>query len=262
MRRRLGVYLAMMMTMQGCAMLHPPGPPPPDFAGGPDVVVAWLREHVGGAVSVRAMIQVSLSAPRRNASFDALLFSAPPGRVRLQGFSPLGQRLFDLVAQGDAVSLRLERNQRVVEGTVDQLGDKLKLPALPQLLTLLTTMTFVTPDASQHPALEPAAAGDPPQLVISVDGADGRRLIVRRVWLRPDGLPQREAWFDDAGQQTALVRYDQYERAGERWRPKRIDAELSGDVSIHLLVKAQEQNPVWQPGDFELQGEAHAAARS
>jgi hypothetical protein len=250
------------LLLSGCALFRPSGPTPPDFTAGPEALSEWLRGHVGGAASVKALITVSLRAPRGSVSFDGLLFSARPSNLRLQGFSPLGQRFFDLAAEGGMVELRLENPPRYVEGTIDSLGGRLELPALPQLLELMATMTIVPPDPSHHVELESAVRGFRATPVLAFFLGSGEdRVVTRRIWLDRTGLPWQEAWYDAQGRRTALVHYNHYELMDARWQPRKIEAELAGDVAVKVRVKSLQQNPAWRPDDFQIQRSADAAAR-
>jgi outer membrane biogenesis lipoprotein LolB len=253
------LLLVTALVVAGCGLFRVEGPAPPAFSDGPEALAQWLRNHVGGAASVKALLQVSLRAPQGSLSFDGLLFSARPSTLRLQGFSPMGQRLFDLVTQEGQVTLRIDSEQRTVEGTIDELGAGLQLPALPQLLGLLATMTIVPPDLSQRVVLE-EAEGRSVALAFYL-GAGDAPLLTRRIWLDRRGLPREEAWYDGAGQRTSLVHYDRYHVIEERWQPREIAAELTGDVRVKVMIKELQQNPAWRPDDFQIHGGAGAAAR-
>ena len=260
--RHIGLGLVLVFVVAGCALFRIQGPVPPDFSTGPEALTQWLRDHVGGTDSMKALVRVSLKAPQGNLSFDGLLFSARPDSLRLQGFSPLGQRMFDLVAQGEHVALRLEMEQRTIEGTVDELGQGLKLPALPQLLELMSTMTIVPPDPSHRVVMEMTGHGrrTDPVLIFSV-GSGKERSVVRRLWLDRNGLPREEAWYDEREQQTALMRYDRYDVVAGRWQPREISAELAGDVAMTVTIKEWQPVGVWGPDDFDLHRDADAITR-
>jgi outer membrane biogenesis lipoprotein LolB len=231
------------------------GPEAPVSSADPAVLVQWLRDHVGAGPSIKAVVHIALRSPKGSLDFDGLLFSERPSALRLQGMSPLGSRLFDLVARGEVVTLYIDAEQRAVQGTIDELGDDLKLPALPQLLELMATMTIVPPDASQQVVME-----TPGVLVFSV-GTGEERQVTRRIRLDHRGLPREEEWYDGQGQRETQVRYDQYAVFDGRWQPKRIEAELQGDVRVTVVVKELHENPVWRPDDFHIHGMPHAIAR-
>jgi hypothetical protein len=46
-----------------------------------------------------------------------------------------------------------------------------------------------------------------------------------------------------------------------RWQPRKIEAELAGDVAVKVRVKSLQQNPAWRPDDFQIQRSVDAAAR-
>lgn len=252
------LLLVALFAVAGCAAFRMQGPMPPALSEGPEALAQWLRDHVGGASSVKALMQVSLRAPQGSLSFDGLLFSARPSSLRLQGFSPMGQRFFDLVAQGEQVALRID-GEREVEGTIDELGAGLRLPALPQLLELMATMTIVPPDPSQRVVLE-VAGRHSTALAFYLDAGD-EALLMRRLWLDRKGLPREEAWYDGQGRQTARMRYGRYALVGERWQPRNIEAELEGDVRVKVMIKELQQDPVWRPDDFQIHRGTNAAAR-
>jgi hypothetical protein len=232
------------------------GPEAPLSSADPAVLVQWLRDHVGAGPSIKALVRVTLRSPKGSLDFDGLLYSERPSALRLQGMSPLGSRLFDLVARGEVVTLYIDAEQRAVQGTIDELGDDLKLPALPQLLELMATMTFVPPDASQQVVME-----TPGVLVFSV-GTGEERQVTRRIRLDRRGLPRDEEWYDGQGQRETRFRYDQYAVFDGRWQPKRIEAELQGDVQVTVVVKELHENPVWRPDDFLIHGVPGAFARN
>ena len=260
--RRIGLGIALLFVVAGCALFRVQGPMPPNFSTGPEALTQWLRDHVGGTDSTKALVRVSLKSPQGNLSFDGLLFSARPDSLRLQGFSPLGQRMFDLVAQGEQVALRLDMEQRIVEGTIDELGQGLKLPALPQLLELMSTMTILPPDPSHHVVMEMTGHGrrTDPVLIFSV-GTGKERSVVRRLWLDRNGLPREEAWYDGQQRQTVWMSYDRYDVVAGRWQPREISAELAGDVAMTVTIKEWQPVGVWQPGDFDLHRGADAITR-
>jgi len=250
------VVMAVALTVTGCGLFRVRGPEPPSLTAEPGVLVQWLREHVGAGPSIKAVVRVALRSPKGSLDFDGLLFSERPSALRLQGMGPLGARLFDLVARGEVVTLYIDADQRAVQGTVNELGDELRLPALPQLLELMATMTIVPPDASQQVALEESGV-----LVFSVGEGEGRQ-VTRRIRLDRRGLPREEEWYDGQGARNTLIRYDRYEVIAERWQPTRIQAELTGDVRMTVVVKELHANPVWRPDDFHIHGLPHAIARN
>ncbi len=252
---RAVVVLATVLTATGCGLFPVRGPEPPALSAGPEVLVPWLREHVGAGPSIKAVVRIALRSPKGSLSFDGLLFSERPSALRLQGMSPLGSRLFDLVARGEVVTLYIDSEQRAVQGTINDLGDELKLPALPQLLELMATMTIVPPDPSQQVEME-----EPGLLAFSIGEGEARQ-ITRRIWLDRRGLPSREIWYGVDGRQSALVQYEQYAVMAERWQPMLIKAELTGDVRVTVVVKELHANPVWRPDDFHIHGISHAIAR-
>jgi len=247
--------MVVVLTATGCGLSRVRGPEPPSLTAEPGVLVEWLRDHVGAGPSIKAVVRVALRSPKGSLDFDGLLFSERPSALRLQGMGPLGARLFDLVARGEVVTLYIDADQRAVQGTVNELGDELKLPALPQLLELMATMTIVPPDASQQVALE-----GPGVLAFSIGEGEGRQ-VTRRIRLDRRGLPREEEWYDGQGRRNTFIQYDQYEVMGERWQPKRIKAELAGDVRMTVMVKELHANPVWKPDDFHIHGLTHAIAR-
>jgi len=244
------------LAAAGCGAFRVRGPEPPSLTAEPGVLAQWLRDHVGAGPSIKAVVGIVLRSPKGSLNFDGLLFSERPSALRLQGMSPLGSRLFDLVARGEVVTLYVDAEQRTVEGTIDELGDELKLPALPQLLELMATMTIVPPDASQQVVME-----EPGVLVFSIGAGEGRQ-VTRRIRLDRRGLPQDEEWYDGQGRRSARIRYDQYKVVADRWQPKRIEAELAGDVRVTVMVKELHENPVWRPEDFHIHGLPHAIARN
>jgi outer membrane lipoprotein-sorting protein len=249
------VMVVAVLTATGCGLFRMRGPEPPALSAGPEVLVQWLREHVGAGPSIKAVVHIALRSPKGSLNFDGLLFSERPSALRLQGMSPLGSRLFDLVARGEVVTLYIDSEQRAVQGTINDLGNELKLPALPQLLELMATMTIVPPDPSQQVAME-----EPGLLAFSIGEGEARQMT-RRLWLDRRGLPSREIWYDVEGRQSALVQYEQYEVVAERWQPMLIKAELAGDVRVTVVVKELHANPVWRPDDFHIHGMPHAIAR-
>jgi len=253
-----GCAVMMVVTVlgaTGCGLFPVRGPEPPALSAGPEVLVEWLREHVGAGPSIKAVVRIALRSPKGSLDFDGLLFSERPSALRLQGMSPLGSRLFDLVARGEVVTLYIDSEQRAVEGTITDLRDEVNLPALPQLLELMATMTIVPPDPSQQVAMEA-----PGLLAFSIGEGDARQMT-RRIWLDRRGLPSREIWYDVEGRQSALVRYEQYEVMAERWQPMLVNAELAGEVRVTVVVKELHANPVWGPDDFHIHGMMHAIAR-
>ncbi|MEW6325152.1 MAG: hypothetical protein AB1515_07170 [Nitrospirota bacterium] len=256
------LVVALVGALAGCGLFKVQGPIPPAYTEGPAVLSQWIRDHVGGTASMKALVRVSLRAPQGNLSFDGLLFSARPSSLRLQGFSPLGQRMFDLVSQEGQVALRIDSEQRTVEGTIDELGRGLKLPALPQLLELMATMTIVPPDPSHRVIMEMAGEGRraTPVLIFSV-GTEEERSVIRRIWLDRSGLPREEAWYDGQQRRTALMHYERYALVDHRWQPRQIAAELSGDVAVTVTIKEWQPVGVWRPEDFTIDRGGDAIAR-
>ncbi len=256
----VGLVFGMVVT-SGCGLLvRVQGPPPPALSEGSEVLVRWLREHVGSTPSVKALLQVSLRAPRGSMSFDGTLFSERPSSLRLQGFGPLGQRLFDLLTKGEWVTLRIGAEPRYIEGPIETLGEGLQLPVLPQLLELMATLTIAPPDPLQTVVLEEIKKGDTAVLSFYL-GSPETRQLTRRIWLDERRLPVREEWYGSDGRVTAEVGYSRYRVVEDRWQPYRIDARLTGDVAVTVTVRELQLNPVWKPGDFEMHREPHAAAR-
>jgi outer membrane lipoprotein-sorting protein len=252
----VGAVIAVSIGLAGCASWREAqGPVAPMSSDDPAVLAQWLRDHVGTGPSIKALVSIGLRSPKGNLSFDGLLFSERPSALRLQGMSPLGSRLFDLVARGEMVTLYIDSEQRAVQGTINELGDELKLPGLPQLLELMATMTIVPPDASQQVEME-----EPGVLTFSIGAGEGRQ-VTRRIRLDRHGLPREEEWYDEQGGQSARVQYDRFEVVDGRWQPKQIKAELAGDVTVTVVVKELHENPVWRPEDFQIHGMPHAIAR-
>ena len=258
--RLCGVGFLLLLAPGCAALFRAPGPVAPALSEGPDVLVDWFREHVGATPSVKALLQISVHSPEGSLSFNGVLFSERPSSLRLQGFSPLGQRLFDLMARGEMVTLRMENEQRYFEGTIDELGEGLRFPALPHVLGLMAAVMIAPPDASQAILLEEVGTGNGAALSFYLGSGDDRQLT-RRIWLDRQRRPLREEWYGPGGQVTAAVRYSDYHVVEQRWQPYQVEARLDGNVSVKVTIKELQLNPVWRPDDFHIHGMPHAIAR-
>ena len=251
----------LLIVIAGCgARFRATGPQAPAPSEGARALVEWLRNHVGATSSAKVLMRISVRSPEGSMSFDGILFSERPSSLRLQGFNPFGQRLFDLVTRGEIVVLRIDSEQRYFEGTIDELGAGLKLPALPQILELMASVTFVPPDPSQDVVMDRLGSDPPVRLSFYVGSGDHRQLT-RRIWIDRDGLPVREEWYDTEQRMTANVTFDNYRVSDQRWQPKNISAVLQGDVTVKVTIKELLLDPVWTPEDFHIQRVRGASAR-
>ncbi len=184
MKRRVPVLVALVLLATSCR-LRPPEISLPEVPAGPLVLALDAqRQRLSGLKAV-ARVETERRGKRRSFESVAIVMDGH-GRLRVDGYGPLGESLFTLLWNGDAVLFRRADDQEFLSVGQAGLERALGVALSPADLTAALGGNVMLPQADD--VMVRAGCGQDSRCLIQVPGDRG----VRRIYLvRPTGEAAR-----------------------------------------------------------------------
>lgn len=216
-------------------------------------IMDLLHRRYKETSTVKALVQVEMmsGSPAKTQSFTAALFSELPKKIRLQGFDPLGRTLFDFLSPGEDFQLYLPDRRLLVKGTLSDMESQwLDAPfRLGDLLEAVASAGAPFVDVSLLPALEKEEAHYILHLLI-LEG-DTARLVKRFYLERQEFRVEREVIFDSRGSPMLSIRFGDFRKVGESWRPYHVSLErMEEGTRLDVRFREVTVNAPFRPEDF------------
>jgi hypothetical protein len=216
-------------ALSGCAASRAMAPLPEVAPAGIEDLRAVLDRQVQGWKVLRALVEVEGRVNGTKQAFRMGLRYDRPDQITLRGLDPFGRTLFDLLGSGDAVAIRLPREQRSFEGSVEDLAASgIVPPEIPvqRLLHLIHQLTHSWIGPTELLAVEQT---DRQHLLIGFSVEDGKARITKRFYFGWEPLRLfRVEWFDETGRLQDSVEFDEARPAGGVQWPHRVRYRAGG----------------------------------
>lgn len=158
-----------------------------------------------------------------------------PNALRLRGFTPLGNELFDFVQADDLYKLRLPLEGKTYAGHQSDMKDAGKLARFSQLSVWAIGGVLGTNSIGRDEiatVMEEKGRYRLDVYASATGGTSPSRPPIRRLWFDRRLLVVQEDWFGSSGEVEATIQYDDFRPIEE---VKSIQAEAMGDQNVRLF---------------------------
>jgi outer membrane lipoprotein-sorting protein len=251
-------YVLLACWFVGCAGQREVVSVPEDgFPGEADLegLIELLNHRYQDISTLKALVKVEAKTPDGKGDFYGILLFQRPHHLRLQGLDPLGRTVFDMIAEAEEVRIHIPRENRTLEGGIDDFpffGKEAIHLKLSDLLEVLGASGGVYLDPTLMPALEK----DRSAYILYLFFLQGSHAILyKKLWLdRIHFRLIKEEIFDSEGQRHMTISFDQYQKIEDQWRPMKIRAETKDAYQLSLDYSEVKLNPLLQADDFSFVG--------
>lgn len=166
---------------------------------------------------------------------EGAVYYRRPNAVRLRGFTPLGNELFDFVQADDLYKLRLPLEGKTYAGHRSNMKDAGKLARFSQLSVWAFGGVLGMNSVAKDEMVKVVQEKDRYRLDVYAPvtgGTSPSRPPIRCLWFDRRLLVVQEEWFGSSGEVEATIQYDDFrpiEEAGS------IQAEAIGDQDVRLF---------------------------
>lgn len=166
---------------------------------------------------------------------EGAVYYRRPNAVRLRGFTPLGNELFDFVQADDLYKLRLPLEGKTYAGHRSNMKDAGKLARFSQLSVWAFGGVLGMNSVAKDEMVKVVQEKDRYRLDVYASvtgGTSPSRPPIRCLWFDRRLLVVQEEWFGSSGEVEATIQYDDFrpiEEAGS------IQAEAIGDQDVRLF---------------------------
>jgi len=225
------------LLFAACALFAPKHEAPPLKQVTAEELTVLLHQREAAVHSMKGLFSAKVrGGPIPIASrVEGAVYYRRPNALRLRGFTPLGNELFDFVQVDDLYKLRLPLEGKTYAGRQSDMKDTGKLARFSQLSVwavggVLGTNSIATDEMVKVveekgryrlDVYAPATAGTSPS-----------RPPIRRLWFDRRLLVVQEEWFGSSGEVEATIQYDDFRPLGEVGS---ISAEAMGDQDVRLF---------------------------
>lgn len=158
-----------------------------------------------------------------------------PSALRLRGFTPLGNELFDFVQADDLYKLRLPLEGKTYAGHRSDLKDGGKLARFSQLGVWAVGGVLGTNSIARDEMVKVVEEKGRYRLDVyasTTEGTSPSRPPIRRLWFDRRLLVVQEDWFGPSGEVEATIQYDDFRPLEEVGS---IPAEAMGEQDVRLF---------------------------
>jgi hypothetical protein len=166
---------------------------------------------------------------------EGAVYYRRPNALRLRGFTPLGNELFDLVQADDLYKLRLPLEGKTYAGHQSDMKDIGKLARFSQLSVWAVGGVLGTNSIARDEVVKVVEEKGRYRLDVyasATGGTNSSRPPIRRLWFDRRLLVVQEDWLGANGEVEATIQYDDFrplEEAGS------IPAQTVGDQDVRLF---------------------------
>ncbi len=265
MRLQICSLLVFMAIATGCAesRVKPVEPSLAVKNWTPEEILEVVSQRASAVRQVKTLLTVKLEGKRPSGFFfpgrsmDAALWTERPQQIRLQGFSPFGGTLFDLVSKDGRVQLSVPGRSKEIQNSLEEMLIR-KGDFSSELLDAIAGggQTLMRP--SELSAIEQNG-----NEIILYQFLSNKSRLLRKYWLDPDRLLTKQAvYFDPSGRPSVTLLYRDYQSVpssggnttppeGSFW-PREITAILNNKGRLVITFNEVNLNQPFQPGAFTL----------
>jgi hypothetical protein len=166
---------------------------------------------------------------------EGTVYYRRPNTLRLRGFTPFGNELFDFVQADDLYKLRLPLEGKTYAGRQSDMKDVGKLARFSQLSVWAVGGLLGTNSIAKDEVVKVVEEKGRYRLDVYVSATGGinpSRLPIRRLWFDRRLLVVQEDRLGSSGEVEATIQYDDFRPLEE---PGSIPAEAMGDQDVRLF---------------------------
>jgi len=166
---------------------------------------------------------------------EGTVYYRRPNALRLRGFTPLGNELFDFVQADDLYKLRLPLEGKTYAGHQSDMKDFGKLARFSQLSVWAVGGVLGTNSIAKDEMVKVAEERGRYRLDVyapATAGTSPSRSPVRRLWFDRRLLVVQEDWLGSSGEVEATIQYDDFRPLEELGS---IPVQATGDQDVRLF---------------------------
>jgi hypothetical protein len=166
---------------------------------------------------------------------EGTVYYRRPNALRLRGFTPLGNELFDFVQADDLYKLRLPIEGKTYAGHKADLKDFGKLARFSRLSVWAVGGVLGTNSIAKDEMVKVAEERGRYRLDVYAPvtaGTSPSRMPIRRVWFDRRLLVVQEDWLGSSGEVEATIQYDDFRPLDELGR---LPVQATGDQDVRLF---------------------------
>ncbi|MDF0674898.1 MAG: hypothetical protein P0120_11275 [Nitrospira sp.] len=231
----VGLCVAISMLV-GCAFF-PPTPEQPLKRVTAEELTDLLRQRDAAIHSLKGLFSAKVRGGFLPIAsrVEGAVYYRRPNALRLRGFTPLGNELFDFVQTDDLYKLRLPLEGKTYAGHQSDMKDGGKLARFSQLSVWAVGGLLGTNSIARDEMVKVVEEQGRYRLDVyasTTEGTSPSRPPIRRLWFDRRLLVVQEDWFGSSGEVEATIQYDDFRPLDEVGS---ISAETIGDQDVRLF---------------------------
>jgi hypothetical protein len=200
-------------------------------------LVALLRHREAAIQSVKGLFSAKVRGGLIPIAsrVEGAVYYRRPNALRLRGFTPLGNELFDFVQADDLYKLRLPLEGKTYAGHQSDMKDAGKLARFTQLSVWAVGGVLGTNSIARDEMVKVVEERGRYRLDVYAPASERTspsRPPIRRLWFDRRLLVVQEDWFGSGGEIEATIQYDDFRPLEEVGG---IPAEAMGDQDVRLF---------------------------
>ena len=228
---------AFWLLFAACALLAPKDEAPPLKQVTAEELIVLLHQREAAVHSMKGLFSAKVRGGLIPIAsrIEGAVYYRRPNALRLRGFTPLGNELFDFVQADDLYKLRLPLEGKTYAGHQSDMKDAGKLARFSQLSVWAVGGVLGMNSVAKNEMVKVVEEKGRYRLDVYASvtgGTSPSRPPIRCLWFDRRLLVVQEEWFGSSGEVEATIQYDDFrpiEKAGS------IQAEAMGDQDVRLF---------------------------
>ena len=233
----LSFLTAFGVLFAACALFVPKHEAPPLKQVTAEELTALLRHREAAVQSLKGLFSAKVRGGLIPIAsrIEGTVYYRRPNALRLRGFTPLGNELFDFVQADDRYKLRLPFEGKIYSGYQSDMKDAGKLARFSQLSVWAVGGVMGTNSIARDETATVVEERGRYRLDVyapATEGTSPSRPLIRRLWFDRRLLMVQEEWLGSSGQVEATIQYDDFRPLEEVGS---IPAQAIGDQDVRLF---------------------------
>ena len=228
---------AFWLLLAACALFAPKHEAPPLKQVTAEELIVLLHQREAAVHSMKGLFSAKVRGGLIPIAsrIEGAVYYRRPNALRLRGFTPLGNELFDFVQADDLYKLRLPLEGKTYAGHQSDMKDAGKLARFSQLSVWAVGGVLGMNSVAKNEMVKVVEEKGRYRLDVYASvtgGTSPSRPPIRCLWFDRRLLVVQEDWFGSSGEVEATIQYDDFrpiEKAGS------IQAEAMGDQDVRLF---------------------------
>ena len=228
---------AFWLLFAACALFAPKHEAPPLKQVTAEELTVLLHQREAAVHSMKGLFSAKVRGGLIPIAsrIEGAVYYRRPNALRLRGFTPLGNELFDFVQADDLYKLRLPLEGKTYAGHRSDMKDAGKLARFSQLSVWAVGGVLGMNSVAKNEMVKVVEEKGRYRLDVYASvtgGTSPSRPPIRCLWFDRRLLVVQEDWFGSSGEVEATIQYDDFrpiEKAGS------IQAEAMGDQDVRLF---------------------------